>query len=165
MPAGVSAWTPLANTTVSGSTTTITFSSISNSYRDLVIVYSSPSQGSQVRPLIRFNSDSGSNYNEIRMVGNGSSTSSAAFSGSHFDATGFFSSYNDPFTILANVLDYSATDKHKSVLFRADGASQATVGEMGRWANTAAITTVSFVSANGSSFPTGLTIALYGVSA
>lgn len=99
------------------------------------------------------------------MVGNGSSTSSAAFSGSHFDATGFFSSYNDPFTIVANVLDYSATDKHKTVLFRPGAASQASIGEAGRWANTSAVTTISFVSANGSSFPTGLTIALYGVSA
>lgn len=165
MPAGVSAWTPLANTTVSSSTTTITFSAISGSYRDLVFVYSSPTQTAQVRPLIRFNSDSGANYNEIRMVGNGSATSSAAFSGSHFDATGFFASYNSQFTVLGQVLDYSATDKHKTVLFRADGSSEATIAEAGRWANSAAVTTVSFVSANGSSFPTGLTIALYGVSA
>lgn len=155
----------LANVTLGSTASSITFSSVSGSYRDLFFVFTSPTQSNQVRPLIRLNSDSNSaNYSQVRMVGNGSSASGATYSNSGFDPVGFFSSYNDPFTIIFNVMDYSATDKHKTVLFRADGSTQAAIADAGRWANTAAVTTVTFQIAGASPFPVGTSVALYGVS-
>ena len=38
MPAGVSAWTPLANITLASTANTVTFSSISGAYKDLRLV-------------------------------------------------------------------------------------------------------------------------------
>ena len=160
------ALTALANVTLSTTANSITFSSISSAYRDLYFVFTQPAQGNHVRPLIRMNSDSSSaDYFEVRAVGNGSSTSSASLSNAGFDPTGFFSSYLDAFQITGHVMDYSATDKHKSVLLRVDGYSQATIMEAGRWANTSAVNTLTFQVAGANPFVAGVSVALYGVSA
>jgi hypothetical protein len=165
MPAGVPAMVALANVTLGSTASSITFSSISGSYRDLFCVFTSPAQGNQVRPLIRLNNDSSSaNYFEIVAVGNGSSASSLTYSNSGFDPSNRFSSYNDPFTVVFNVMDYSVTNKHKTALFRIDGSTQATIMDAGRWANTSAVTSVTFQIAGASPFPVGTSVALYGVS-
>jgi hypothetical protein len=157
--------TALANITLSTTANSITFSSISSAYRDLYFVFTQPAQGNHVRPLIRLNADSSSaNYSEIRAVGNGSTASAASLSNAGFDPVGFFSSYLDAFQIVGHVMDYSATDKHKSALFRADGYSQATIMEAGRWANTSAVNTLTFQVAGANPFVAGVSVALYGVA-
>jgi hypothetical protein len=64
MPAGVSAYTALANVTLGSSAASVTFSSISQSYRDLVLVITATTSAVD-NAFIRFNSDSGSNYNIV----------------------------------------------------------------------------------------------------
>jgi hypothetical protein len=103
-------------------------------------------------------------FPEIVAVGNGSSASSLTYSNSGFDPSNRFSSYNDPFTVVFNVMDYSVTNKHKTALFRIDGSTQATIMDAGRWANTSAVTSVTFQIAGASPFPVGTSVALYGVS-
>jgi hypothetical protein len=68
MPAGVSAWTPLANTTLASAANSVTFSGISGAYRDLMLVI----QGSTTGPAnvrMRFNGDTGSNYTFVFLAG------------------------------------------------------------------------------------------------
>jgi hypothetical protein len=65
-------------------------------------------------------------------------------------------------------MDYSTTDKHKSVLVRENTAGSSTtlvVAKAGRWANTSAITSIYLFVSGGYSFATGTTVALYGVVA
>jgi hypothetical protein len=67
---------PIATTTVSGSSTaTITFSSIPASYTDLklVLVYAG---NASVNPRFQINSDTGSNYSQTNIAGDGSSATS-----------------------------------------------------------------------------------------
>jgi hypothetical protein len=162
MPAGVSAYTPLANITVSVAAATITFSSISQSYRDLVLI----GQGLSLSASginIRYNGDSGSNYNQIVMFGDGGSASASSSSAQTAYQVGRF----DGSTLAdfqANIMDYAATDKHKTSLHRYNSASVLTAARVGRWASTSAIT--SFVlSLDAGTFAAGSTFALYGVSA
>jgi hypothetical protein len=61
-------------------------------------------------------------------------------------------------------MDYSATNKHKSVVTRNDHPSH-TQAQANRWANTAAITSISIAVRGGSSFASGSTFSLYGVIA
>jgi len=65
-------------------------------------------------------------------------------------------------------MDYSATDKHKTVLVKR-GVSDATgysVGmEAGRWASTSAITSINIFDQSGDTFDAGSSFALYGVAA
>ena len=161
----VSALTPLANITLGSAAATVTFSSISGSYRDLMLVvnYGTTVAGQDLR--IRLNGDTGLNYFDVTMNGNGSTTSSGGGGNNNrFD----IDSYGTPGTITGqiqfSVIDYSASDKHKSTLTRMDNSATATRAIAGRWASTSAVTSiVVYVSA--STFLAGTSMSLYGVSA
>jgi len=149
-------YTPLATVTLASTTGTITFSSIPATYRDLILIcqYTNDSN-----PLVRFNSDSGSNYSYVRMLGTGSTTASdvsVSQSGLAI-ATG---SATGGQTSIVQIMDYSATDKHKTALIR-NGLASTNVNASGnRWANTAAITSVTLQIGT---FGIGSTFSLYGV--
>jgi hypothetical protein len=159
MPAGVSAYTALANVTLGSSASSVTFSSISQAYRDLVLVINAPAGG--VFGYLRFNGDSGSNYSAVRMYGSGTATGSdTGLIGS--SAINISEFYNEQNLTTVNIMDYSATDKHKTVLSRANAPAYYVFGIAGRWANTAAITSL-VVSPSSGTFNSGGTFALYGV--
>jgi hypothetical protein len=154
---------PLANTTLGSNTATVTFSSISQAYQDLYLVVvgkasSGFSQG------IRFNGDTGSNYNVLRFTGDGATVVSGVAANQTrglFSAFTFNSSINSAAFI--HILDYTRTDKHKTTLSDAHSNPDTEIGLIcNRWANTAAITTVALVNDSGT-YQTGTTFALYGV--
>jgi len=74
-----STYTPIATTTASGSSGTITFSGISGSYTDLILIYAAKDGNSSTEgnANIQFNSDTGSNYSYTNLYGNGSSAGSS----------------------------------------------------------------------------------------
>ena len=173
MPAGVSAWTPLANLTLGSSAATVTFSSISQSYRDLALVINARTDrsGQATDGLnIKFNTDDGNNYYDVYMTGNGSSVASSVDSAvsrwlTHpSNLPGATATSGEYSSIVTQFLDYSATDKHKTGLCRFDLASAITGASAGRWANTAAVTQLVLISRNNANFVAGSTFALYGVS-
>jgi hypothetical protein len=160
---------PLANLTVSGSSTsTVTFSSISGSYRDLrLVIMGGIASGSAA--FWRINGDTGSNYSFVIAEGDGGgSTSSGGGTASlnYFNSAFSIWTYGgNPLTVITlDLLDYSATDKHKSSLMRANSSTQQTNMRAGRWANTASITSLTF-SVSGDNWVAGSSFALYGVSA
>lgn len=155
-----STYTPLANITLGTSAASVTFSSISGSYRHLVLVVNGKCLTGNTDMYIRFNSDTGTNYPGVRMAGNGSSTSSDTANTTAMRA-GFIS--NSDTTQILNVMDYSATDKHKTVLIRSNQISSSLSAEAGRWANNAAITSLTVLT-GGYNFDTGTTMSLYGIA-
>jgi len=166
MPAGVSAYVPLANITLGSSAATVTFSSISQSYRDLVFILQTGNSATTGIIGI-FNSDTAANYSYVWGGGSGSaasSGSSASASGAYFGAN-IWSTNTLTMQFNISIMDYSATDKHKTFLSRADEINTNTTMNAGRWANTAAITSVQFKGVGGSNIIAGTTISLYGVSA
>ena len=170
MPAGVSAYTALANVTLGSSAATVTFSSISQAYRDLVLVISgtkTTSSGDFVNVEINANTTA-ANYSQIAMEGNGSSTWSGSASGSYAFVTNGLNNPTFSNSQVANTvfqfMDYSATDKHKTVLVRGNKADAAVTAVANRFASTSAITQLK-VMLYADSFATGSTFALYGVSA
>jgi hypothetical protein len=110
---------------------------------------------------MRFNGDTGSNYPNIYMLGATSGASSAAFTGSFIYGGGWNSSTNS--LCIWQIMDASATDKHKTVLNRTGTDADATYTWASRWANTARITSISVVG--NSNFLSGTTISLYGIVA
>jgi hypothetical protein len=151
-------YTPLANATLSSSASSVTFSSISGAYRDLIFVVDNAATQLQMR--IRFNSDTGFNYYSVYMSGSGTSATSGTDDSSYATMTPNLS----PKMTTISIQDYSATDKHKSFLMRGDADNSATVASAHRWANTSAITSVQFYLASGT-FVANSTISLYGVAA
>lgn len=141
-----------------GTSSSITFSSIPATYRDLVLVMnvSASSAGSFMRYI--FNGDTTeSNYTRVFALGNGSSTSSQALNNPY---VGEYSTTAAVITF--NLMDYSATDKHKSLLIRSSNASALALMAASRWANNNAINSISIQSYT-SNFAIGSTFSLYGI--
>jgi hypothetical protein len=170
MPAGVSAWTPLANITLASTANTVTFSSISGAYKDLRLVLvggAAGTGGGGCRYTI--NSDTSSTYLWATAEGNGSAATSAWNGNSYveiynnYQLMGYDTTTNTIVTM--DFLDYSTTDKHKTILTRGNNAVRPATNMMAvRWPSTAAINTISFSAVSGH-FIVGSTFALYGVSA
>lgn len=157
------AWTPLANLTLGTNQATVTFSSISQSYRDLVLIINSTHTASGNYSSLRANNDSSSNYHSIIMQGNGSSVASQSGTWGEFYPFYGLQEGTNIFQASINIMDYSATDKHKTFLIRSNATSVATMAQGNRWSNTSAISTLT-ISSSGN-FASGSTFTLYGVSA
>jgi hypothetical protein len=63
-----------------------------------------------------------------------------------------------------NIMDYSATDKTKTIISRADQAGNGTEAFANRWGNTAAVTSVQILTSTGN-WAIGSTFTLYGMLA
>jgi len=154
------AWVPLATTTLSSSASDITFSSISGAYRDLILVATGKSTSGTQDQGINFNADgTAGNYDCVIMWGNGSTYNSTT-STWLIDYYGSVTTDNNAATIL-QIMDYSATDKHKTYLSRSNRAASGVDAIIGRWNNDAAITSIKYFLIGGT-LAAGTTVSLYG---
>lgn len=160
MAAG-STYTPVANYTVSGtSTSLITFNSFSG-YTDLILRIQGTSWGNG---RLRFNSDSGANYNWNVVTGDGTSAFNNRSNNDTSLVTGYYGGNGINF---AQIMNYANSTTYKSVLTRASNAAVGTDMMNGTWRNTAAITTITVqVNATGSgTFANGDNITIWGIVA
>ena len=157
-----STYVALATTTLGASASSVTFSSIPASYRDLVLVADGTTAASDGYVVLQFNGDTGSNYSNVFMTGFGSTTESIASTNTSIRRALMGNSQSN---IIWQLLDYSATDKHKTVLSRSGSNGSTNVAAAaGRWANTAAVTSIA-ISSESSTFSSGSTFSLYGIEA
>jgi len=168
MPAG-STYTPIATTTL-GSAGTITFSSIPSTYTDLVIVLNG--NGSRVAGTddtgLRLNSDSGSNYSETLLQGNGTTASSSRASGVNvmFQNTNFRigGTTGARSTIIYQFMNYANTTTYKTVIARSNVSDFNVTATVGLWRSTAAINTIYLYNYTSANFTAGTTATLYGIA-
>ena len=145
---------------LSSSASSVTFSNIPQGYGDLVLVISGNATGNENAEL-RFNGDSGSNYTNVRAIGTTTIVSDSASGTSTSRAARIGSGQS---TVVMQIMDYSATDKHKTVLARSMQSADSVYMGAARWANTSSISSVEvFVSANAYAIDT--IFSLYGVYA
>jgi len=155
----------LATVTLGSSAATVTFGSIPATYRDLVMILNCKILTGTPFPRARVNGDSGSNYFRLSVVGNGSTATSTTSTSTVLALSGDASASTDfNYNTITNFMDYSATDKHKTVVSRGNNSAVATAISANRWTNTAAITSIE-VSLTSSSFDVGSTFNLYGIVA
>ena len=156
---------PIATNTLGSNTTTITFSSISGAYTDLVLVCQvqrSTATGTYLQ--MRFNSDTGSNYSTTFLSGNGTSATSWRDSNrTDINLDYYAAPQNNSWTIRnISINNYSNTTTYKTVLNRANDASQGTDAGVHLWRSTAAISTITLTMPS-NDFITGSTFTLYGI--
>jgi hypothetical protein len=157
-------YTPLANITLGSAASTVTFSSIPATYRDLILVYNHLGSINDFSSFI-VNSDFASNKSRIRMIGDGTVYTDSSSTEGVFYA-GVLNTTNRTSGIV-QLMDYSATDKHKTFLMRwgeFQSTNQVVNAYAYRWPSTSAINTISFFSGSGN-FAIGSTFALYGIVA
>jgi hypothetical protein len=164
MPAGPT-YEPIATTTVSGtSTSQIDFNSISSAYTDLVLVSNYGISANLYGLRIRFNSDTGSNYSDTALYGDGSSAASTRDSSATSIITSAVGVSNNVlnYNLICNIQNYSNTSTYKTALVRANAANREVVACVGLWRSTSAINSVSVFVGSGYILA-GSTFTLYGI--
>lgn len=170
MTAGAT-YTSIASTTVSSDTSSISFTSISGSYTDLILVLFGRSTRSATDDtvLFRLNSDSGNNYSRTRLLGTGSAVSSASDtnqSAMNFDIISAASNASDTYSPnIYHIMNYSNTTINKTVLNRSNNTDAYLIAQVGLWRSTAAITRIDLSLGTGPNFKSGTTASLYGIAA
>jgi hypothetical protein len=156
---------PIATITLASASATVTFSSIPQTYTDLMFASVwGPTAGDDL--YLQFNGDTGANYSTTWMGGNGTT----ATSGRKTSDTGIQprTPANQPSTVTtiynANIMNYANSTTYKTALGRYNYASGFTETDVGLWRNTAAITSLTF-RCNASTFVAGSMFTLYGIKA
>lgn len=154
---------PIATATPSG-TTLVTFSSIPSTYTDLRIVANviGASAGNDI--FMYFNGDTTGLYDQMFLTRNGSSPYPGNYSNSQYywSAPFTYTSTTMPILLMADIFDYTNTNKFKSLLVTHANDLYATFA-YGIWKNTTTIN--SIVVRCGVNFAAGTRVTLYGIKA
>ena len=165
---------PISTQTLGTATATVTFSSIPQTYTDLICVMEG--RGSRAdfddEVKIQLNSDTASNYSTTILSGSGSVAGSSRASNSAFvigRITSASATASNRSNIIININNYSNATTYKTVLLRLNeppsgGADDGVTLNAGLWRNTAAITTLTLTTTSGN-FNSGCTFTLYGIKA
>jgi hypothetical protein len=167
-------YSQIATQTLGSNTTTVTFSSISGTYTDLVLVINirSTAASNEDYSLLRFNSDTGNNYSYTYLNGSGTAATSGRSSNVSYISDVTFAAANITSGIftpgIINIQNYSNTTTNKTTVSR--GSSTTTTGQVsataGLWRSTSAITSISLSCfQSGAQFASGSTFSLYGIKA
>jgi hypothetical protein len=168
------ALTLISEVVTSGSQANVTFSSISSSYRDLVLVVRGRGTASAGAVTVRaqFNTDTGSNYQheQLRYAGTansiGQTTGESAITMEEIPAGTATANYAG--WVEARIYDYRGTTFYKVVGGRVGGhlAASANTNEINmfsaQWNSTSAINEVKVLLSSGN-FVDGSVVSLYGV--
>jgi hypothetical protein len=146
--------------TLASTVSSLTFSSITQDYRDLVLVLCPIAASSVAGTTVQFNDDTGGNYSGIGMYGTGSTT--ARFQSTNLTSVIAADNRVESSVNVAQIMDYSATDKQKTILITKSNAADSAMAGLSRWANSSAITVIKIAAAN--SFAAGSTFNLYGIA-
>jgi hypothetical protein len=162
----------LRTETLAVATNTITFNLTGISgYTDLVLVMNalqtSPSVN-QTRIRVGNSSiDSGSNYSQTILYGNGTSALSTRASNQSFidfDYMGAPGISGNPNIIVANFMNYSNTTTNKTILHRSGQTTTGTDAIVSLWRSTAAINLINVFTSSGNNWTVGTTFNLYGIA-
>lgn len=157
---------PISSVTLTSAAASHTFTSIPGTFTDLVIVissYTSNTSGAVEGVRMRFNSDSGSNYSNTRLTGDGSSAASTRRSNETLMTGPIQGDSSGPFSVnVFHFMSYANTSVYKTVLMGSSAATDAVYRVIGLWRSTSAITSIEVFPSAGN-FVAGSTLSLYGI--
>jgi hypothetical protein len=160
----------LATTTLSSAQSSVTFSSISGSYTDLVLVIYVIAGANANYVYMQYNGDTGSNYSTTVVSGTGSSAISSRWA----NRTNFNIDYQGtpaptPGQRIVQIMNYSNTTTYKTGLVRAGRATgtsfagtTGTDATVGLWRSTSAINSIT-ITCDNDTFSSGSQFTLYGI--
>lgn len=149
---------PISSITLTGTAASVTFSSIPQTFKDLIIVSNQMSVSDAVDGNMQFNGDT-TNYTRVFVYGNGS----AIGFGANSTAQAFVPRVS-PGVLEVQIMDYSSTDKNKVSLLKSNQGTYITYLQASKWANNSAVTSI-LLSPASSSWAAGATFSLYGIHA
>lgn len=156
----------IATTTLGSAQNNITFTSIGSGYTDLRIVFVGQTQTSAQTVYLQYNADTGANYSNTVISGNGSTAASYRNTGNN----NIEGASRAPVPVSPNwglytfdIFSYAGST-NKTCLITANGDANGSGGvdyNVGLWRSTAAITSIKLFNTN--NWSTGTTATLYGI--
>lgn len=171
VPAATNSFESIATAVGTGSSGVITFSVIPSTYKHLQLRWINKNTSTGSYNLLRFNGDSGSNYADHYLFGQGANPAVAGADttqtsinlyGSLVTSTG-----SDIYAAhIVDILDYTSTNKNKTV--RAIGGQDSNgsgiaILSSGLWMNSSTAISSLTITANTGNFTTASQFALYGI--
>jgi len=158
-----STYEKIATTTLGGSASSVTFSSISGAYTDLVLICT-PLSATVDNVVIQYNGDTGSNYSWTTLGGNGTAASSDRGSNNTNSYLQYEAGVNTTQSnVIVNIMNYSNTTTFKTAICRGNNTAYGTDSTVVLWRDTSAITSILLKQRGGNNFSTGSTFTLYGI--
>ena len=170
------AFESIATTLVSSAVSSVTFSSIPQTYKHLQIrILGRTARASTDATIsIQLNIDTGSTWSNHNVLGDGSGAFSSGGGGRTYDYTGVClcvgsSAAANIFGVgVTDILDYANTNKYKTIRTLTgndrNGSGNVSV-QSANWRNTNAITSIGFFDSSGANIATNTHFALYGIKA
>lgn len=160
------AFIAIASQTLASNASSVVFSSIPNSFRDLIIVCNYTSSSAAA---LQLGMNAGVTAKTVWARSSGTAVSSGNQQVTPLEFGGnTFSSSTDRAQVVIQIFDYAQTNKNKSLLTRINVATSTnggTVMAASQFLSTAAITSLTLNFGGGQQFVAGATLSLYGVQA
>ena len=156
---------PLQSILLTSATSTVTFSGIDQQYTDLVLV-AKPIFTTASNVNIRVNGDTGSNYSDTYLYGDGTSTYTTRDNNStlmYFSGTSVGVTTANRDNGIAHFMNYSNTTTFKTSISRNGGRT--VEAWVNLWRSTAAISSITFFCQGASNYLTGTIFTIYGIAA
>jgi hypothetical protein len=154
---------PIATQTLATAATSVTFSSIPQTFTDLVLITAGISTSLQ-QICLRFNGVT-TNYTTTILSANGTAAISLRYIGYTYMFFGFDAYFNSTqANAVTQIMDYSNTTTFKTVLDRSNNASTGVGISVGLSGSTSAVTQIEVIPNNGS-WGSGTSFSLYGIKA
>jgi hypothetical protein len=152
----------IASTTTTASTSTITFSSIPSTYTDLVVkIYIPTSSANGENLCMRFNGDTGANYNQVRGV------SAYPSASGDYDNNATYTYGVLTNTVYATVATWDifnyASNKFKTILHKGSTYNQRTDIFAATWESTVAINSITIFPTGSATMAAGTKISIHGI--
>jgi hypothetical protein len=167
-----STYDKIATTTLGSSQATITFSAISATYTDLVLIFQATAASANMNFDIRIGNgtvDSGSNYSMTYLLGGSGGAQSNRTSNQDRLRVGnsaFVQSSGGVFTAISQFMNYANTTTNKTIISRDGNVNQSVVeSSVGLWRSTSAINIMTMGDFGGATMSAGTIATLYGIKA
>ena len=159
---------PIATTTLGSAASSITFSSIPATYTDLkIVLVGTVNDATGAQMIVRFNSDTSTNYSYTRITGNGSTVSSTnGYSGPTSITVGNWYTFQSSPPSMFDMDIFSYAGSTFKTTLHTDTNDKNGSGylekQVSLWRSTSAINTI-LMSVQSYQFNTGTTATLYGI--
>jgi hypothetical protein len=159
---------PIATQTLGTASATVTFTSIPQTYTDLVLVISGTTSVTGASIFMRFNSDTSSLYSDTHFSGGSGSVATArdtnSGNGLRVGSSVVGATANVQQNSIHNIQNYTNTSVFKTVLSRFNTDTEV-MASIGLYRSTNAITTINLYNGASANFGIDTMFTLYGIKA
>ena len=167
-----STYEPIATSTLGSAQASVTFSSISGTYTDLILVIGSATFSADSSLYVQYNGDTGTNYSSTRLYGDGTDDLSSRTSSANAAQIGAGDGQSASVmqTCIVQIQNYSNTTTNKTAIARWNRSDAEVSTTVSLWRDTDAIDAIEVYGGFGngtknSNMQTGTILTLYGIKA